>query len=156
MPPRWLALLLVASASALRVPARLAPPLRARPAICLADDPLEVEAEVAPPLSPEDAAAERGRAALEEIRRTAGVGFGAKKDPQPVVEPNGAPAPAPAPAGGLNLGTAGAALVGGGVLALIAGTVMGGNPFEGASEADGAAPADDAAAVATSTPREDS
>ena len=156
LPPRGLALLFAASASAIRVPARLAPPLRARPAVCLAgepDDPLEVEAEVLPPQSPSDASLERGRAALEEMRRSAGVGFGAKVDAPPAEEPARAPAPAPAPAGGLNLGVAGAALIAGGVLALIAGTVVGGNPFEGAeAPTDGAAPADATAEVVMPAP----
>ena len=149
MSLRGLALLLVvAESSALRVPTRLAPPLRARPAVCLAGEP-------------DEATLERGRAALEKMRQSAGVGFAAEPEAPSAVEPARAPEPtsgpagaAPGPAGGINLAAAGAALIGGGVLALIAGTVMGGNPFEGAAEAPGDG-ADNAAEVAASAPRED-
>ena len=149
MSLRGLALLLVvAESSALRVPTRLAPPLRARPAVCLAGEP-------------DEATLERGRAALEKMRQSAGVGFAAEPEAPPAGEPARASEPtsgpagaAPGPAGGINLAAAGAALIGGGVLALIAGTVMGGNPFEGAAEAPGDG-ADNAAEVAASAPRED-
>ena len=154
MSPRGLALLLlllvVAESSALRVPTRLVPPPRARPTVCLAGEP-------------DDATLERGRAALEKMRQSAGVGFAAEPEAPPAVEPARASEPtsgpfsaAPGPAGGINLAAAGAALIGGGVLALIAGTVLGGNPFEGAAEAPVDGADSNAAEVAALAPRDDS
>jgi len=87
MSLRGLALLLVvAESSALRVPTRLVPPLRARPAVCLAGEP-------------DEATLERGRAALEKMRQSAGVGFAAEPEAPSAVEPARAPEPTSGPAG---------------------------------------------------------